>query len=130
MNATLSGYLLVFLGGGFGSMLRHGVNRVSATLSPGFPAGTMLVNLTGSFAIGALAAWLAWRGGDAQGTTRLLLATGLLGGFTTFSAFSLDAMLLWQRGAQLQAAGYVAGTLALSLLAVVAGAMLLRALLA
>ena len=114
--------LLVFLGGGLGAALRHGVNQLAAILlGPGaFPVGTLFVNVAGSLAMGAVAALLP------DGQFRLFLATGLLGGFTTFSAFSLDAVALWQRGEQAGAAAYVAASVLLSIMGLVAGAALAR----
>ncbi len=92
------GYLLVFVGGGIGAALRHGVNRAAlALLGSGFPFGTLIANVAGSYLMGALAGLLLARGVD-EDPVRLFLATGVLGGFTTFSAFSLDAALMWQRG--------------------------------
>lgn len=91
-------YLLVFLGGGIGAALRHGVNRAAlALLGAGFPFGTLVVNVAGSYLMGVLAGLLLARG-LGEHPIRLFLATGVLGGFTTFSAFSLDAVLMWQRG--------------------------------
>lgn len=88
----LKGLLLVALGGAAGSVLRHLVSAAALTaLGAGFPWGTLAVNAAGSAAIGAFASFGV--GGDA----RLLLVTGLLGGFTTFSAFSLETVVLWQR---------------------------------
>lgn len=108
MNAVLA----VFLGAGIGGALRHGVNLLAARLfGTGFPLGTLAVNIVGSFAMGILAAWFALRFDPGQAwypgqTGRLFLTTGLLGGFTTFSAFSLDAVLLIERGAWLSASAY------------------------
>ena len=119
---------LVFVGGGIGAALRHGVNVAAAAwFGTGFPWGTMIVNVVGSFVIGALAAWFAFRG-DAMWTQplRLFLATGILGGFTTFSAFSLDFALLFERGEIGQGIGYVLVSVALSLAAVFAGLFLVR----
>jgi CrcB protein len=80
----LLGYLLVFLGGGLGSMLRHAVNQASAFfLGAGFWA-TLFVNITGSFAMGLIAGWFAFRGKGGGQSLRLFLTTGILGGFTTF----------------------------------------------
>ena len=88
------GYLIVFLGAGVGGAVRHGVNLACARLFGfGFPFGTLIVNLAGSFMMGVLAGWFAFRMGIPQ-HMRLFLTTGILGGFTTFSAFSLDAALL------------------------------------
>jgi CrcB protein len=95
----LTAYLIVFLGAGLGGALRHGINQLVARLvATDFPLATLLINVSGSFAMGLLAGWLAFRG-DAPQHWRLFLATGVLGGYTTFSAFSLDAVLLWERGA-------------------------------
>ena len=120
--------LLVFLGAGLGGVLRHGVNLASArAFGHAFPWGTLGVNVIGSFLMGALAGWLALRAGGAwTQSTRLFLATGILGGFTTFSAFSLDAALLWERGQGGLAAAYVAASVAASLLALTAGLALVR----
>jgi CrcB protein len=126
MNATL----LVFLGAGLGGALRHGVNVACArACGTAFPWGTLAVNVVGSFAMGLLAAWLAFRAGAgwSQGA-RLFLATGILGGFTTFSAFSLDAVLLWERGAALAALGYVAASVVLSIAGLVLGLAVVRSL--
>lgn len=120
--------LLVFIGGGIGATLRHGVNVASAAwLGVNFPWGTMIVNVVGSFVIGALAAWLAFRG-DALWTQplRLFLATGILGGFTTFSAFSLDFALLFERGEIAQSILYVVASVGLSLAAIFAGLAVVR----
>jgi CrcB protein len=122
--------LLVFLGAGIGGALRHGVNIACArACGTAFPWGTLTVNVVGSFAMGLLAAWLAFRAGAgwSQGM-RLFLATGILGGFTTFSAFSLDAVLLWERGAALAAFAYVAASVVLSIAGLVLGLAMVRGL--
>ena len=119
-------YLIVFLGAGIGGALRHGVNVGAARLfGYGFPLGTMIVNIVGSFMMGALAGYFAFRPGIGQ-HMRLFLTTGILGGFTTFSAFSLDAALLIERHAYSAAAGYVAGSVAASLSALFFGLALFR----
>jgi CrcB protein len=119
-------YLIVFLGAGIGGALRHGVNVGAARLFGfGFPYGTLIVNVVGSFLIGALAGYFAFRPGIGQ-HVRLFLTTGILGGFTTFSAFSLDAALLVERHAYALAAGYVAGSVAVSLVALFFGLALFR----
>jgi CrcB protein len=119
-------YLIVFLGAGAGGALRHGVNVGAARLfGYGFPLGTLIINVTGSFAMGLLAGYFAYRTGVSQ-HMRLFLTTGVLGGFTTFSAFSLDTALLVERHSYGQAAAYVVGSVALSLLGVFAGLMLFR----
>ena len=120
------GYLMVFLGAGIGGALRHGVNLGSARLfGTGFPIGTMLVNIAGSFLMGLLAGYFTYRTGVPQ-NARLFLTTGILGGFTTFSAFSLDAALLVERHFYWSAAAYVAGSVLLSLIALFAGLSLFR----
>ncbi len=89
-------YLLVFLGGGIGSALRLGVYRLSRLwLPPELPWGTLIVNVMGGIAAGALSGWLLSRSTGGADPTAVFFMTGLLGGFTTFSAFSLDAVLLW-----------------------------------
>ncbi|MCY0146645.1 fluoride efflux transporter CrcB [Hoeflea sp. G2-23] len=122
MNALL----FVFIGGGFGAVARHlSASAVIRWSGPGFPWGTMVVNIVGSLAMGLLIAWLARRSaGDAH--LRLLLATGFLGGFTTFSAFSLDAVTLYERGALTAAAAYVIASVTLSILALFGGLWLAR----
>jgi CrcB protein len=118
--------LLVALGGGVGSVLRYGVNLAGyALVGAGFPWWTLAVNVLGSFAMGLIAAFLLLRGGSDE--WRALLATGVLGGFTTFSAFSLDFAELVERGEHLNAAGYAAASVALSIAAVFAGLSLARA---
>ena len=90
-------YLIVFIGAGIGGALRHGVNVGAARLfGYGFPFGTLIVNIVGSFLMGLLAGYFSFRPGIGQ-HVRLLLTTGILGGFTTFSAFSLDTALLIER---------------------------------
>jgi CrcB protein len=119
-------YLIVFLGGGLGAALRHGVNIGTARLfSVSFPWGTLVVNVTGSFVMGLIAGYFAFKG-DASQNWRLFLATGVLGGYTTFSAFSLDAVLLWERNELALAAIYIAGSVALSILGLFAGLWLAR----
>ncbi|MBX3532178.1 MAG: fluoride efflux transporter CrcB [Rhizobiaceae bacterium] len=117
---------LVTLGGAVGAGLRHLVNLTALRLAgPSFPWGTLTVNVAGSFAMGLLVELIARRFG-ASAEMRLFLATGVLGGFTTFSAFSLDAVVLWERGATAASMLYVGGSVALSLAALVAGLWLAR----
>jgi CrcB protein len=114
-------YLIVFVGAGIGGALRHGVNVGAARLfGYGFPLGTLVVNILGSFAMGAFAGYFALRPGMPQ-HLRLFLTTGILGGFTTFSAFSLDAALLIERNSYALAAGYVIGSVGVSLAALFFG---------
>lgn len=116
--------LQVALGGAIGASLRY-LSGVAAIrlVGPGFPWATVFVNIAGSAAMGALVVMLAHK--DA---TRLapFLMTGVLGGFTTFSAFSLDALTLWERGQVVHAALYVLGSVTLALAAIVAGMWLAR----
>jgi CrcB protein len=119
-------YLIVFLGAGIGGALRHGVNVGAARLfGYGFPYGTLIVNIVGSFAMGLLAGYFAFRPGIGQ-HLRLFLTTGILGGFTTFSAFSLDTALLVERHAYGMAAGYMIGSVAASVSALFFGLALFR----
>ncbi len=119
-------YLIVFLGAGIGGALRHGVNVGAARLFGfGFPFGTLIVNILGSFAMGLLAGYFAFRPGISQ-HMRLFLTTGLLGGFTTFSAFSLDAALLVERHAYALAFAYVAGSVIAGVIALFIGLGLFR----
>lgn len=114
----MSTYLQVAAGGAIGATLRYAAYRAVPWHGPGFPVATLLVNAGGSFLMGLLAALFAHRGGHQLAP---FLLTGVLGGFTTFSAFSLDTLTLWNRGQHGLAAAYVAGSVALSLLGVVAG---------
>jgi CrcB protein len=86
---------------------------------------TLVINVTGSLVMGLVTGWFALKGG-AAGHLRLFLATGVLGGYTTFSAFSLDAVLMWERHDYLLAAYYVGGSVVLSLLGLVAGLWIMR----
>ncbi len=120
--------LLVAVGGAIGSLLRYYVGLGSVRLmGPNFPWGTLTVNVVGCFVIGVFAEMIARRF-DASTELRLLLITGFLGGFTTFSAFSLDAITLFERGEILAGGIYIAASVGLSMLAVIAGLGLMRAL--
>jgi CrcB protein len=119
-------YLIVFIGAGIGGALRHGVNVGAARLfGYGFPFGTLIVNITGSFLMGLFAGYFAFRPGIEQ-HVRLFLTTGILGGFTTFSAFSLDTALLVERHSYGLAAGYAVGSVAASISALFFGLALFR----
>jgi fluoride exporter len=116
--------LQVALGGAIGSVLRYLTNvSVMRLIGPGFPFGTLIVNILGSFAMGFLVVFLAHKG-----HMRLapFLMTGVLGGFTTFSAFSLDTLTIFERGQTGLALAYVAGSVGLSLLAIVLAVTLFR----
>jgi CrcB protein len=122
----VSGYLIVALGSGLGGALRHAVNVACARLlGTGWPYGTFTVNVVGSFAIGAIVAYFALRGHGGYAWL-LFLTTGVLGGFTTFSAFSLEVVLLYERGHAGLAALYVAGSVVVSVAAVFLGLALVR----
>ena len=119
-------YLIVFLGAGIGGALRHGVNVAATRLFGfGFPYGTFIVNVAGSFVMGLLAGFFAYRAGIPQ-HVRLFLTTGILGGFTTFSTFSLDAAVLIERHSFGLAAGYLVGSVAAGLAAFFFGPAVFR----
>ncbi|MHB2264723.1 fluoride efflux transporter CrcB [Aliihoeflea sp. PC F10.4] len=120
--------LIVAAGGALGAGLRHLVNLAALRwFGPGFPLGTLTVNILGCLAMGVFVEMLARRfGGSAE--LRLFIATGFLGGFTTFSAFSLDFAVLYERGALMQAGFYVAASVLLSLAVVFGGMWLARTL--
>jgi CrcB protein len=122
----MKSYLLVFVGGGIGASLRHAVNMISARgLGTAFPWGTFIINISGSLVMGLIAGYLAFKGGASQ-PWRLFLMTGILGGYTTFSAFSLDAALLYERGEIASALFYVLGSVVLSIAGLFAGLALVR----
>ena len=123
----MTGLFYVMFGGAVGAGLRHlaGIWTMRI-LGSGFPSGTMIVNIVGSFAMGLLVVWLSKRS-EASMAMRLGLATGLLGGFTTFSSFSLDALALWERGNVGLAFIYVFGSVALALIGIAAGLAIGRA---
>ncbi len=116
--------LQVALGGAIGSMLRYLTNvGAKQAFGPGYPSGTLIVNIVGSFVMGFLVVFLARKGGNHLVP---FLMTGVLGGFTTFSAFSLDTLTIWERGEPVGAFVYVAASVLLSLAAIVAGLALAR----
>lgn len=120
--------LLVAVGGAIGSLARYyvGLGALRAA-GPNFPWGTLTVNVVGCFIIGLFAEVITRRyGGSVE--LRLLLITGFLGGFTTFSAFSLDAVSLFERGAVTAALIYMVASVGVSLLAVIAGLSVARTL--
>jgi CrcB protein len=119
-------YLIVFLGGGLGAALRHGVNLAAARLlGTGFPYATMIENVSGSLAMGLLVGYFAFRGSAPQ-HWQLFLTTGILGGYTTFSTFSLDVALLYERGALGLAALYVLGSVVMAIGGLFAGLAIVR----
>jgi CrcB protein len=122
-------FVLIFIGGGLGSMLRHGVNQASAALfGVNFPYGTLSVNILGSLVMGLIAGWFAFRGEGGQ-LLRLFLTTGILGGFTTFSSFSLDAALLLERGQTATGICYALGSVVAGILCVFGGLAIMRSVL-
>lgn len=124
----MTSVLWVFLFGGIGSVLRYAATLMGVRfIGPEFPWGTLAVNIVGSILIGAFARAFPLPG-DGGGDLRLMFMTGLCGGFTTFSAFTLDAANLWLRGDAVQAALYIAGSLVFSLLGVAIGILIGNAL--
>ncbi|MCW2363338.1 MULTISPECIES: fluoride efflux transporter CrcB [Sphingobium] len=120
--------VLVMIGGAIGAALRYQLGRASLRImGPGYPWGTLAANVLGGLAMGLVAGWLAARYQGQQGEQiRLLVAVGLLGGFTTFSAFSLETMLMIERGEALNALGYVLLSVAASIGALALGLTLMR----
>ena len=116
----------VAAGGALGAVARYLVALACARLfGIGFPAGTFIINITGSIIMGLVAGYLAFKGGPSQ-HWRLFLMTGVLGGYTTFSAFSLDAALLYERGQIALTLIYVLGSVVLSIAGLFAGLALVR----
>lgn len=125
----MQAYLLVGLGGAIGAMARYGTGVAAGQLwRASFPVATLAVNVVGSLAMGLLIGWLARTTPGWQNEARLFLAVGVLGGFTTFSAFSLDVVTLFQRGDYGSAVFYIMASLVLSVGALVLGLFLIRAL--
>ena len=124
---SLSSYLIVFVGAGLGGALRHLANGIiPRLLGSHFPYSTLLVNVTGSFTMGLIAGWFAYKG-DAAQAWRLFFTTGILGGFTTFSAFSLETALLWERGEVWSTVSYVLLSVLLALCGIFGGLGIVRA---
>lgn len=125
------GFLIVFVGAGFGGAIRHAVNLAVPRLLPGlaFPLSTLVINVLGSVLMGILAESFALRGALASHPVRLLLTTGVLGGFTTFSTFSLDAVALYEKGEIIAAATYIGVSVAASLAGLLAALIFVRGIL-
>ena len=121
-------FLLVALGGAVGSMARYGVGIAAARMAPGaaMPWGTLAVNVSGGLLMGLLTGWLALRGGVGQDSVRVFAAVGVLGGFTTFSAFSLETVLMLERRQFGLAALFVGLSVLAALAALFAGLMIAR----
>ncbi len=118
--------LVVAAGGAIGASARHLVNFAALRLlGPSFPWGTMVINILGSLLMGVFVELLVRRFGSSN-ELRLFVATGILGGFTTFSAFSLDFAVLFERGAMVSAFGYAIASVVLSILALFFGLWLVR----
>ena len=118
--------VLVAIGGAVGSSLRHLVNLAALRfIGPGFPWGTLVINIVGSFAMGVFIEILVRRLGTSN-EVRLFIATGVLGGFTTFSAFSLDFAVLWERGASIPALAYLLASVVGAIVALFVGLWLAR----
>ena len=120
----LAASLYVAIGGALGSWLRYATGRIIGPTA--FPWATLTVNVVGSFAMGLLAGWLARQGAAGAEGWRLLLGVGLLGGFTTFSALSLDFARLVERGALPMSVGYIVASLVAGILGLFAGLALMR----
>ena len=119
-------FLIVFFGGGIGAAIRHGINvGVTRLLGNGIPYATFFINITGSIIMGLAAGYFAFKSGGSQ-HWRLFLTTGILGGYTTFSTFSLDAALLYERGEAGLAAVYVIGSVVIAIAGLFAGLALVR----
>jgi len=124
---ALNNYVLVFLGGGAGACLRHACNLLGARVAVGspWPWSTFLINISGALLMGVVVEAFALRNG-ASPQLRLLLTTGILGGYTTFSTYSLEIGLLLQRGQHGLAALYAGGSVALGLAGLFGGMKLAR----
>jgi CrcB protein len=123
----MQAYLLVGLGGAIGAVARYGTGVLVAGLwRHPFPLATLLINIVGSLAMGLLVGWLARVLPPAQNEIRLFVAVGILGGFTTFSAFSLDVITLIERGDLGQAAVYILGSVVISVVALFLGLLVFR----
>ncbi|NJC42709.1 CrcB protein [Brevundimonas alba] len=120
--------LIVAAGGALGAVARYGVGAWSARLLPAatWPWGTLAVNVLGGLLMGLLTGWLAFRGGLNTESIRLFAAVGVLGGFTTFSAFSLETALMIERRQFAMAGGYVAASVVLSIAVLFVGLMVAR----
>jgi CrcB protein len=127
----MSNLLYVFVGGGAGALARYWVGtQTLRAFGSGWPYGTLTVNVVGGFVMGVLAATLALRGGADQERWRLLIGVGALGGFTTFSAFSLETALMIEKRLYLSAGLYITLSVALSVAALFAGLLTARRLFA
>ena len=123
----MNAYLLVGIGGAIGSVARYGSGVMVGRVWPSsFPMATMMVNISGSLLMGLFIGWLARTTPAWQADARLFFAVGVLGGFTTLSSFSLDTVVLLERGEIGQAALYVGGSVIVSVAALFAGLLVMR----
>jgi fluoride exporter len=120
-------YLLVAIGGALGSMARYGSGvLVGRMWGASFPLGTLLINIAGSLAMGLFIGFLARTTPSWQADARLFVAVGVLGGFTTFSSFSLDAIAMIERGEWAQASLYIVGSVLIGLIGLYVGLLIFR----
>ena len=121
-------FLLVAAGGALGAVARYGLGLTVGRLAPGmgWPGATFAANVSGGLLMGLLAGWLALKAGAGQESIRLFAAVGVLGGFTTFSAFSLEAALMIERRELATAFVYAVGSVVLSIAALFVGLMIAR----
>ena len=121
----MNSYLLVMAGGAVGSALRFGLSRAVPLAAGAWPWATFAANVLGSLLMGILAFWLVRKGAEGE-QIRLLFGVGLLGGFTTFSAFSLEIAQMIERGQMANAFGYATASVLLALTAIFAGMALAK----
>jgi CrcB protein len=127
----MNGFFLVALGGAIGASLRHGAGLAAVRFAAtGWPWATFFVNVAGSLAMGIVIGWLALKASESEQNVRLFLATGVLGGFTTFSAFSLEVAQMMRAGALARAASYAGASLLVGVAALFFGLWLVRKVLA
>lgn len=123
----MSGFLTVALGGAIGASARHGLSLAMLRIfGPGFPIGTLLANIIGGLLMGVLMGWLLRESTDASNSIRLFAGVGILGGFTTFSAFSLEAFRMLDAKSYGLFFGYVGASIILSIAAVALGLFIMR----
>jgi len=119
--------LLIGAGGAFGAISRHLIGQAALRLmGPGLPWGTFAVNIIGGLAMGLLVGWLAMTERADESSIRLLAGVGFLGGFTTFSAFSLELVLMIERRDYASAMGYALASVLIAVVALMAGLMIAR----
>lgn len=123
----MSSFLTVALGGAIGASARHGLSLMTLRFfGPGFPIGTLLANVIGGFLMGILMGWLVREMPENANSIRLFAGVGVLGGFTTFSAFSLDALRMLETKRYFELTGYIGGSVVLSIAAVAIGLICMR----